>query len=801
MKRIVFISVFFVLMSGVSGQVSIESIQDSINSQLSVYPQEKIHLHIDRNFYVPGEKIWFKAYVVDAVSHQSPTGSRYVYAELVGASDSLVERVMIRQGAGGMYHGHIFLSEAVPEGFYTLRAYTRQMENQGEGYFFQKNIRIGKILPGDRGGARKKKKPAREDYDVSFYPEGGNLPEGELCIVAFKALNENGTAADITGTVVDEAGAFVCDVKTFYSGMGNFTMTAEKDRTYFLKCRNGKGLEKQFKLPQGQNACSLKTSSRGDIRFITVNKSPDFPEQPLYLLIHCRGIVLYFASWDEEKEYLSFSKNRCPSGVVQILLLDRDMNPLSERLIFNKNTEDGATVAFSTGKPAYGKREKVNAELYVTDPKGVALSGNLSVSVTDDRDIRTDTAVTILSSLLLSSELKGHIDSPALYLQDNPKAAFALDLLMMTHGWRRYDIPEAIRGNRKYPEYAFEETKYLAGQVKSLLLGKPVENGDITMFSSNGMIGMLTTNSMGYFAFNGIDCPDSTKFFIQAKNKKGSDRVELLMNPETFPKLGHISAVEDDDPEADTLSGVFMQKAEQRAQYDDDMRVINLPEVVVTAKKVDKRDEVRLKHWANASSDATIYREDIEKRHAHSIYDLLFSVAGVRVSGKEVRIRGNSGPPLVLIDGVEMEWDDTFSPLEMVNVEDVESIDIFKGASAAIFGMRGGNGAIGITTREGGGGGSTVRSFNYASFAPLGYQKPVEFYAPKYETLQDRRSAIPDYRTTIFWKPDILISPEGKASFEFYTADFPTTYSVVVEGISSDGRIIRQEGKIAVNSE
>jgi len=110
----------------------------------------------------------------------------------------------------------------------------------------------------------------------------------------------------------------------------------------------------------------------------------------------------------------------------------------------------------------------------------------------------------------------------------------------------------------------------------------------------------------------------------------------------------------------------------------------------------------------------------------------------------------------------------------------------------------GANGVISITTRRGGDTGIQTQKFNYAIHTPLGYQKPIEFYSPKYETQEAKWSAIPDFRTTIFWKPDVVIGDENKASFEFYTADFTTTYSVVIEGITGDGRIVRQVEKIRV---
>jgi hypothetical protein len=137
--------------------------------------------------------------------------------------------------------------------------------------------------------------------------------------------------------------------------------------------------------------------------------------------------------------------------------------------------------------------------------------------------------------------------------------------------------------------------------------------------------------------------------------------------------------------------------------------------------------------------------------------------------------------------------------LRMLHVSTVDAIDVFKGADAAIFGLSGGNGAISITTiRPSSEYYPTDTKFNSISFKPLGYQQPVEFYAPKYDTPELKFLTSPDYRTTLFWKPDLILSDDGKASFNFYTSDFPTTYSVVIEGMTNDGKIIRQVEKIEV---
>jgi TonB-dependent SusC/RagA subfamily outer membrane receptor len=241
---------------------------------------------------------------------------------------------------------------------------------------------------------------------------------------------------------------------------------------------------------------------------------------------------------------------------------------------------------------------------------------------------------------------------------------------------------------------------------------------------------------------------------------------------------------------------IFLEKAGQRALYDENMRLVQLDEVVVTAKKIEKKDEARLKYWANTSSDMTVYREDFERRHPMHVSDMFYGLAGVGVytdseGDKQISIRGGMGIPLLIIDGIPV--DNTFK-IDYLIVDEIESIDIIKDGKAAIFGMRGVGGVISITTRR------EIYDTPYTPnpnphfqiYDPIGYQRPVEFYSPKYDTPETKNLGLPDFRTTIYWKPDVVVSDDGKVSFSFYTSDFPTTYSIVIEGITSDGKIVRQ---------
>ena len=93
-------------------------------------PQERIYLHTDRPYYVPGDTIWFRAHLVDAVTHTPISRSRYVYVELLdNAADTLCQRIIVRCDSDGVFANALTLPRHLQGGSYTLAAYTQWMRN------------------------------------------------------------------------------------------------------------------------------------------------------------------------------------------------------------------------------------------------------------------------------------------------------------------------------------------------------------------------------------------------------------------------------------------------------------------------------------------------------------------------------------------------------------------------------------------------------------------------------------------------------------------------------------------------
>jgi len=855
--------------TAIEANVSIEEeLAGYFEQQLNLFPQEKIYLHTDKPYYLSGERIWFRAHLADAATHYPVSYSRYVYVELINPLDTVVVRVKILQNEGG-YHGHLLIPEDVPEGDYTLRAYTSYMRSQEENYFCVKPIHIGDpqaraihtetkfMFESDRRGriqatfkfsnigmntplvpksvkvsvnngrmmsikadddgtasfsfnlpaaSRQRSilleviafnNPYRQfihipmpddDFDVSFYPEGGSLMQGVFCKIAFKAMKSNGQATDVSGVVHDSDGAEILKFNSEHLGMGSFRLNAVKGKTYYAVCENAKGQSKRFDLPTAvSRGYSLSVNMSRNRIYLTVQEPEEaVQDDELYLLAHIRGLVYFVTPLHQEKSF-SFSRHLFPSGVLHFVLFDAGLNPLSERLAFI-NREDQAQVSYHPDQENFVRRSLVKNKVVLTDSEGEPLSGSFSVAVTSDREVAIDSTSNILTQLLLSSDLCGNIEHPAYYFQNAPSSSLALDLLMLTQGWRRYNIADIAHGRFAQPAFPVELFSEISGSVKRVALGSPVENIEVTVISKDGdHFGSAQTNKDGRFTLRGIDLPDSTKFIIHAVRRKGMASMELSIDEETFPERT-LFAVPPSEPDRNQFAK-YADKAEQMYVSEGGIRVYNLSEVTITAQK---KPTIESFYYDPALVTHSMSEEDIKKLPAANMLFHLAKFPGVYVNIEPpaILIRGGLLTPTIFLDDMQCTLDEVVH----MAMSDVARIDLYSGANP--FGMSGAGGAIAIYTKRGESTTGNTISLHIKSIMPLGYRQPVEFYAPKYDTPEKRNANDPDLRTTIHWQPVVQTDSAGTASFEFYAADEPTSYTVVMEGLTDEGKIIRQEGKL-----
>ena len=164
MKRNLFILI--IVLTAICGDTAAQDLKEKVSNYFQLhtaYPQEKLYLHLDKPYYAAGERIYWKGYLVDAVSHIPYTKSNFVYVELINRDDKVISKHKVRREQGG-FHGSILLPADIPAGEYYMRAFTQWMLNAGEEYFYYRRLRIGNALDRSIQSAVRYEDSSREGY-------------------------------------------------------------------------------------------------------------------------------------------------------------------------------------------------------------------------------------------------------------------------------------------------------------------------------------------------------------------------------------------------------------------------------------------------------------------------------------------------------------------------------------------------------------------------------------------------------------------------------------------------------------
>ena len=624
------------------------------------------------------------------------------------------------------------------------------------------------------------------DYDVQFFPESGILLNDGLQYVAFKAIGTDGLSREVSGKLYSQKGEELAEIKTQHSGMGKFMLYTVPEESFYVILQSDKGVEKRFELPpMEKEGVALRLNFfRGKINYSIINKLADQSKQ-LYLLIHSNGKPFVVAPFKNLMGQV-LESNLDP-GIQSFAIVDSLGNVYCERLFF-KEASSLPQISMQADQDVYGKRELVNLSFKIQSELDKTPEGYYSLSVTDRRFVKQDTINdNIISYLLLSSDIKGHIENPTSYFtNDSISSHEKLDLLMLTQGWTRYNTSDLLKDKLSHGDFLMEAGQTLTGKVVNFF-GKPAKNRDVYGIVSGTVIS-TKTDSLGRYVFDGMGFQDSVSFVLRAQKNKGLVDVEIVPDIETFP-------------EANTH--FFRRSSEQRSAYEDyfdqsklrffsegGIRHILLDEFTVKAKKKSSNSS---EAYFSGMADSEVTSEQLDKMRGRNMLTILSTIPGVIVTGNQVTIRNNPGPPLIMMDGVSLFGG--VEEIEFLITDDIANIQVFKGATASFFGAGSSNGVISITTKRGVT--SAVKTpISMAIVTPLGCQKPEQFYVPKYEVESTRKNPNPDLRTTIYWNPSLSSDSSGMVNVEFYTADPSNDYSVILEGLTKDGEICRYEGVV-----
>ena len=641
--------------------------------------------------------------------------------------------------------------------------------------------------------------------DVQFFPESGNLVNGVDSKVAFKAVGADGLGVDIKGNIIDDQNHVVTAFSSTHLGMGVFNLAPESGKAYKAHVVYADGSESNFDLPKAMdNAYVLAIDNSADDA-LTIKVLPGTgllhsasSAQGIVLVAQSGGEICYASkSAGNSKMFRAVvPKSKFPSGIVQFTLFSAAGEPLNERLVFIQNP-DRLKLNVSADKQKYSPRDKVTISLNAKNKANNPIVGSFSASVIDLSKVPVDETAeeSIFSNILLTADLKGYIEKPGYYFaNESAKTRADLDVLMLTQGYRRFEWKQVINDTFPPIVYQPEKTLQITGHLKTFG-GKPVPNGKVTLFTTAGGTFILDTvaDAQGKFTFNNLIFRDSIKFVVQARTAKDRKNLDITLDNIAPQPVGKNKNAPDIEVNINDGRSAYLQNSKklynEQVKYGIGNHTIVLKEVVVKDTRT-----TAVKHSSNlngaGNADQVLTYKDIESMGPNLSNILQGRLVGVIFrGGVPYSTRGFNRPMQIIVDGVYMESDQ----LDNISVPDIASIEVLRSiGNTAIYGSRGGNGVIVITTKRGDEGAVYNRyAPGVVTYSPKGYYKAREFYSPKYDDPKVK-AKMQDLRSTIYWAPNVVTDKDGNASLSFFNADGKGTYRIVIEGISADGDLGRQ---------
>lgn len=593
--------------------------------------------------------------------------------------------------------------------------------------------------------------PCKRGSPIQFntFPEGGNIIAGMHCNLAFKAVNIDGNPLEVAGTLFEDDKPLLEFISS-HAGMGSLKFTPIAGKGYHIRL-SLPAIDSTFLLPKVYpKGITMQLSGRDtEYLIINVSQSPGLKKQNVYLRGQLRGIAYCIAGGllNEKLKIKIPLKEFSGQGIAEFTLFNENMTPVAERLVYIKPAKK-MYIETILDKKKYKTRGKVVLKLKVTDENRQPVVANLGVSVYDKLYLNAGDPKTIMTHCCLSSRLKGKIYDPAYYFNDeNNEREEALDLLMLTQGWRRYVWNEKnYKGHgTTNKQVVFDE---IMGEVsiknrgKKNVLGQQVimvfnpnknENKDFLIVDTTGQFVIapkhLKTWQGGYIYLKPLASPEL------------EPRVSLTYPFQTINRIR--AAKEANYPQPNKTDTIKEMTARS---FLIGSNVIELDEVTIKGKIVKPFRDKYIGHLdslvkADLNSDYVDFHGSLNcffhtdpKRHKHRkpiegerllVYQEYDLITGVFWKRKYI-----------------MYHYPKFTEEELLKMNNLSRIKA--------------------------------------------YYAHREFYQPNYDK-KSESGFLPDTRNTLLWEPLVITDKNGEAIVKFYCSDINTGFIGRIEGVSGDG--------------
>ncbi len=777
-----------------------QKMEAALNKLATEYPQEKIYIHYDKEYYVAGETIWFKAYFY---SNGKPSGlSNNLYLQFTDSKGKMIaeNRYPVM---GAVAKGNINLPDSLPQGNYYVRALTPNMLDAGEAFVYKKNIFVF------RPSAKKEAAVEAQNVSLQFFPESGYLVDGIATVTGFKAVDQWGAAVQVKGQIKTEDGTVITSFASYHDGMGRLSFTPQAGKKYIAETETPSG-PRTYTFPEVKaEGINLQITDEKGSKKVQLSRSEKSKTKydNLLLLAEINNQVVFeneIAFEDYPSVIGHINTESLPSGILHFTVFNKEGLPLAERLSFVDNGEYKTATGIEPVKFSAEKRA-VN-EWDINFPNSIMRS--LSVSITDIPSFSFNDEDNIWSRLLLTSDLKGYIHNPAWYFEDqNDSTRLALDNLLLTQGWSRFNWSKLLAG--QFPEKMSVDQAFISitGRVideksKQIFAGGRL-NFYVEAEDSSSKNYEALVNENGEFRIDSLNFYGRSKFFYAYTDAKEKPRACLITIVEeeknkalsTAPKsiaetvIQHNLQATQNKNEVDTRFGYMKSRLDE---------VKELEKVTLRSKsKKQPVDAVNEKYTSGVFRSPS--KVDLDNINQPANDKSLSAVDYIRNSIQQVEIQGGqfvNRKNMSLMSGRKWlvgvflnEAPSNIALLRTIRMQDVALIKFYEAGFVGV-GSEFPGGALAVYTKEGKPEETKPDKLSY--FEYRGYTVIKEFYNPDYTVTA--KTTAPDNRTTLYWNPDASTDQFNKSiTVRFFNNDFSRKFRIVVEGFDAEGKLVHVE--------
>jgi hypothetical protein len=757
-KSLTFLILLFWSSYSIYSQDSIKFPEDQFARYYEL-PRPLVHLHLNKSKFSSPDKIWFTAYLFDQTQGIPFEWERTLYCGLYDENGKQITEFSFLL-ENGIASGNIPIMQNLTPGIYFVKAYTNWMKNFKESVPFSQEIVVG---------SPSLSKKTKDLDSIVITSEAQNLVLNTSNTIGFKIEGFNSKSHSIKEVrLVDKNDKETeSPVLTNDYGEGKFTLFYQDNQTYTLEIRMENGDLLKKKLPRA-NPKGIAMSTNNFLRDkvvinLTTNKN-SISDKEYFLALYKNGALHWKGfSISQENTLISFPRENLSLGINVITLMDKELNPIAERMIFNNPLNQTPEMEFekieSKSDSIFVSARFTN--LPVNDP------AKFSISIDPSDEPKHDLSNSIISSFLFKPYFNRELPKdPDFNLQPGQ-----LDITLFNKGWSTFRWSEILNNP---PEVNYKLQNGIRFQGEVLLDNEPQAYKDIIFFKDNIMdFFIVQTDSLGKFNSEEILFNDEV-FKVSILEED-----ETLIKPDLFIAFNPFAQNSYDSfPTLDSISNTSYP--ENIGQILKDTTTEELEEVLITARK---SEENRIATGA-AYEKFKVTPELV--KHNPLVTDLIRK-AGIKVrrNGYSLHIGPKSPsnspygmPPKVYLNDFEI-----FDNSELINMP-LSSIDEIYYEHLGVEGNKGGSIHIfeKVANKEKG-------EKNFKQIVVTNAYKNSKDYQQKSQAKSNSNAN--------FWIPHLL-SNHGVFTFSFPQQE-ANSYQLNIQGFSKNGRLISIKKELRVN--